>query len=75
MHYFNKIKKRKFFVCFKQICNKHFVLYIYNSTKLIQLKTDINKFVIKTCLMQKYNNKKYPIVYYSNKNVKNKIKL
>ena len=32
---------------------------------IVQLKTNINKLIIKTCLMQKWNNKKYLIIYYS----------
>ena len=49
------------------MCNKHFVLCIYNSTKLIQLETNVNDLIIKVYFTQKYDNKKYPIVYYSKK--------
>ena len=43
------------------------MLYIYNPTKLIQLKTNINDLIIKACLTQKHDNKKHLIAYYSKK--------
>ena len=70
-----ELKIKNFFVQFKQTCNKHFILFTYNPKKLIQLKMDINNFVIKRFFIQKYNNKKHPTAYYSKKNIKNKIKL
>ena len=45
------------------------ILCIYGFTKLIQLETDINHFVMKACFISKYNNKKHLIAYYSKKKI------
>ena len=68
-------KQEETFKQLKQACNKHPVLWIYNSTKLIQLKTNANDLMIKACFTQEYDNKKHLIAYYSKKNVKNGTKL
>ena len=60
-------KRQKDFIQFKQTCNKHFVLHIYNPIELIQLKININDFAMETCFTQKYNSKKQLIAYYSKK--------
>ena len=43
------------------------ILYIYDSTTPIQLKIDVNDFVIGIYFTQKYDNKKHPIIYYLKK--------
>ena len=65
-----ELKTKKIFIQFTKTCIKYFVLCIYNSTELIQLEMDIKNFVVKTCLKQKYNNKRHLIAYYLKKMLK-----
>ena len=47
----------------KKICIVKAVLKIFNTKKLIKIKTNISNSPIKECFIQKYKNMKYLVTY------------